>query len=76
MKRGPVYYSEEVLVEKHQSGDFTWLDYISHYSEEWCDEYEEYCAANNLDEDDEANAAAFVAYKDEQLENAIASGEA
>ncbi len=76
MKRGPIYYSEDVLVEKHQNGDFNWVDFISHYSEQWCEEYEEFCKVHGLEEDDDDNAAAFVAHKNEQLEEAMAAGEA
>lgn len=71
MKKGPVYYPEDVLVEKHQNGEYNWVDYISHYSEEWCEEYETYCKLNNLEEDNDTNAEAFVAHKTEQLENAL-----
>ena len=28
------YYPEEVLVEKVQKGEYGWLDYVNHYSEE------------------------------------------
>ena len=42
MRKGP-YYSEDILVEKMQRGEYNWLDYINHFSEEWQDEYEEYC---------------------------------
>lgn len=33
------YYPEEVLVEKVQKGEYGWLDYVNHYSEEWQGEY-------------------------------------
>lgn len=42
MRKGP-YYSEDILVEKMQRGEYDWLDYVNHFSEEWQDEYEEYC---------------------------------
>ena len=31
------YYPEEILVEKMQSGEYGWLDYINHFSAEWQD---------------------------------------
>ena len=33
MRKGP-YYSEDILVEKMQRGEYNWLDYINHFSEE------------------------------------------
>ena len=29
------YYPEEILVEKMQSSEYGWLDYINHFSAEW-----------------------------------------
>ena len=29
------YYPEEVLIEKMQSGEYGWLDYVNHFSAEW-----------------------------------------
>lgn len=37
------YYPEEILVEKMQSGEYGWLDYINHFSAEWQEEYAHYC---------------------------------
>ena len=31
------YYPEEILVEKMQSSEYGWLDYINHFSAEWQD---------------------------------------
>lgn len=33
------YYPEEILVEKMQSSEYGWLDYINHFSAEWQEEY-------------------------------------
>ena len=33
------YYPEEVLIEKMQSGEYGWLDYVNHFSAEWQGEY-------------------------------------
>ncbi len=76
MKRSETFYPENELVAKHQNHEIGWVDYIRYHSEEWCDEYEEFCKQNNLEEENEYNAAAFVAYKDENLEEALANGEA
>lgn len=37
------YYPEDVLVEKMQSGEYGWLEFINHHSAEWQEEYESYC---------------------------------
>ena len=34
------YYSEETLVEKVQSGEYGWKDYVWYHSREWRTEYE------------------------------------
>ena len=33
------YYSEEVLIEKMERGEYGWLDYVNHFSPEWQEEY-------------------------------------
>ena len=40
------YYPEDVLVEKIQSGEYGWLEYVNHHSAEWQEEYESYCLNN------------------------------
>lgn len=42
------YYPEDVLVEKIQSGEYGWLEYVNHHSAEWQEEYESYCLNNGL----------------------------
>ena len=69
------YYPEDELIAKLESGEFTWLDYVNHFSEEWQNEYQEYCEENNLTIG-AASAKEFVHYKDEQLEIGIANGDA
>lgn len=68
------YYPEEVLIEKMQSGEFTWVDYVRHFSKEWWHEYNDYCLANRLCISEET-AERFVRYKDEQLEKAMENGD-
>ena len=53
------YYPEEILVEKMQSGEYSWLDYVNHYSAEWQEEYADYCADKGLTVGEDS-AAAFV----------------
>ena len=69
------YYPEEVLIEKMERGEYGWLDYVNHYSEEWQEEYIRYCKENNLMVGNES-AAEFVRYKDDQLEAAMEAGNA
>ena len=69
------YYPEEVLIEKMQSGEYGWLDYVNHFSAAWQEEYVGYCRQNNLTVCNDS-AAAFVRHKDEQLEAAMESGDA
>lgn len=69
------YYPEEVLIEKMESGEYGWLDYVNHFSAEWQEELVEYRKAHSLEINDSA-AERFVHYKSEQLEAAMESGEA
>ena len=69
------YYPEEVLIEKMESGEYGWLDYVNHFSAEWQEELAAYCAERALEINDAA-AEEFVHYKSEQLEAAMRSGEA
>ena len=36
------FYPEDVLIEKMESGEYGWLDYVNHFSAEWQDELAEY----------------------------------
>lgn len=69
------FYPEEVLIEKMESGEYGWLDYVNHFSSEWQEELVEYCKAQSLEINDDS-AEQFVHYKSEQLEAAMESGEA
>ena len=69
MKKGP-YYTEDILVEKMQNGEYGWLDYVNHFSEDWQNEYEEYCKEHALCIGNES-AEQFVKYKDELLEQGM-----
>ena len=69
------YYPESELVQKKQSGEFGWLDYVNHHSKEWQDEYVEFCNKRRLSVGDES-AEKFVDYKGEELEKALAEGNA
>lgn len=61
------YYPEDELVEKFQSGEYGWLDYVNHHSPEWQEEYTEFCKERNLTVNEES-AEAFVEWKGDQME--------
>lgn len=62
------YYQEDVLVEKFQSGEYGWLDYINHHSPAWQEEYTAFCKERNLVVNEES-AEEFVDWKGEQIED-------
>ncbi len=69
------YYPEDVLIEKMQEGQFSWLDYVNHYSQDWQEEYAQYCQSMGVEINNQT-AEAFVGYKDKQLEEAMVRGDA
>ena len=42
------FYSEDILIEKMQDGEYGWLDYVNHHSHEWQEEYAAYCEQHSL----------------------------
>lgn len=61
------YYPEGELVQKVQSGEYGWLDYINHHSPEWQEEYTEFCNERNLVVNEES-AEDFIEWKGELVE--------
>ena len=61
------YYPEDELVQKVQSGEYGWLDYINHHSPEWQEEYTEFCNERNLVVNEES-AEDFIEWKVELVE--------
>lgn len=61
------YYPEDELVQKVQSGEYGWLDYINHHSPEWQEEYTEFCNERNLVVNEES-AEDFIELKGELVE--------
>ena len=45
------YEPEEKLIEKVQSGEYGWKEYITRHSRELAQEYEWYCHRQGLDPD-------------------------
>ena len=69
------YYPESELVQKLQTNEYGWLQFVNHHSKEWKNEYLAYCQAHGLLMNDES-AERFVNYKGEELEKALAEGDA
>ena len=69
------FYNEEELVEKVQTGEFGWLDYVNHHSREWKQEYAVYCKSRGLSINDET-AEAYIELKQQQMEEALENGDA
>lgn len=69
------YYPEETLVEKVQSGEYSWKDYVWRHSREWRTEYEKYCRLRDLPMNDDT-ALHFLDMKQEEMEMALANGDA
>lgn len=61
------YYPEDELVQKVQSGEYGWLDYINHHSPEWQEEYTEFRNERNLVVNEES-AEDFIEWKGELVE--------
>ena len=61
------YYPEDELVQKVQSGEYGWLDYINHHSPEWQEEYTEFCNERTLVVNEES-AEDFIEWKGELVE--------
>ena len=60
---------KDELVEKFQSGEYGWIDYVNHHSPEWQEEYTAFCRERGLTINEES-AEQFVEWKGDQLENA------
>ena len=61
------YYPEDELVQKVQSWEYGWLDFINHHSPEWQEEYTEFCNERNLVVNEES-AEDFIEWKGELVE--------
>lgn len=67
------YYSEEELIDYVQRGIFCWVDYVLHYSEEWREEFTTFIAERGMEMNDN-NALAYIAFKEDILEEAMEQG--
>ena len=64
------YYPEETLIDLVQRGVFSWVDYVLHYSEEWREEFTTFLAERGM-EMNNRNALAYIAFKEDILEEAM-----
>ena len=69
------YYPEDILIEKLESGEYGWLDFVNHHSAEWQEEYLLYCKENDFLVGD-PSAEEFVQFKDRELEYVLENGDA
>lgn len=67
------YYPEETLIDLVQRGVFGWVDYVLHYSEEWREEFTSFLSERGM-EMNEKNALAYIAFKEDILEEAMEQG--
>lgn len=64
------YYPEDELVQKFQDGEFGWVDFVTHHSPEWDEEYTAFCCENGFFVSEES-AEAFVSHKGRQMEESM-----
>lgn len=67
------YYTEETLIDLVQRGVFGWVDYVLHYSEEWREEFSTFLAERGMELNDK-NALAYIAFKEDIIEEAMSQG--
>ncbi len=67
------YYPEETLIDFVQRGIFSWVDYVLHYSEEWREEFTTFLSERGMDMNNR-NALAYIAFKEDIIEEAMEQG--
>lgn len=72
MKR---YVSETALIEKMQSGEIGWKEYVMQQSKELHDEYMWYCDKKGLNPNSENSAQIFIDAQEKAFEEAIERGD-
>lgn len=70
------YEPEETLIEKMQSGEYGWKEYITHHSRELSQEYEWYCHSKGLAPNLEESASSFMEMRNALLDEAMENGNA
>ena len=69
------FYSEDELIQMYQSNEIDLVSFIDMHSQEWQNEYLEFCSNRNL-EINENSAEAFLDWKAELLDQAMENGNA
>lgn len=69
------FYPESELVQRLQNGEIGWLDFVNMHSKAWKDEMMAYCQEHNMLISNDS-AEQFVIHKGEELEKALAEGNA
>ncbi|MCQ2145944.1 MAG: hypothetical protein MJZ16_00335 [Bacteroidales bacterium] len=69
------FYTEDELVQMYQDGDITLVEFIDMHSEQWQQEYIDFCKDKSLDIGEDS-AWAFIEHKAEELEKAMEEGNA
>ena len=67
------YYPEEVLIDLVQRGLFSWVDYVEHYSPALGEEFNEFLAQRGMSKNN-SNALAYISFKEDILQEAMAQG--
>ncbi|MCD8282698.1 MAG: hypothetical protein LUC22_05540 [Prevotella sp.] len=68
------HYSEEEAIEKFQSGEYGYVEFVTHVSKDCEDEYYEYCKKHNLRYGEES-AKQFDRERNELLMRAEENGD-
>lgn len=68
-------YTEDELVQMYQDGDITLVEFIDMHSEQWQQEYINFCEDKSLNIDEDS-AWSFIEHKAEELEKAMEEGNA
>lgn len=61
------YYTEEELVELHQNGKITWVEYVEHHDPEMTRDYHSYCKVEKLDPTKDDSAKKYLEHIETML---------
>lgn len=54
------YHSEEELVQLHQDGKISWVQFVEHHDADMTEDYHIFCIDNHLDKDKEKSAISYL----------------
>lgn len=72
-RSGHRYYTEETLIDLVQRGIFSWVDYVTHYSPEWEEDYYDFCREMASAMTNES-ALAYIAFREDLIQDGMANG--